>query len=67
MKRFLIKHVHESQNDKGEHSFSKKVKNVIDAIYYSKKAHDCYEWFSENQDVIAGLISTLWDAVRSLL
>lgn len=66
MKILFTKHVHESQNVKGEHSFLKRVKNVIDVIFYSKKAHECYEWFVENQDVIAGLINTLWDAVKSL-
>ena len=63
----IIKQVHKSQGDGGEQTFIKRIKNVIDAIYYSKKAYDCYEWFVENQDVIAGLISTLWDAFRSLL
>ena len=65
MKNLFTKHVHESQNDKGEHSFLKRVKYVIDVIFYSKKAHECYGWFVENQDVIAGLINTLWDAVKS--
>lgn len=66
MNKLIIQQVHKSQGDGGEQIFVKRVKNVIDIVFYSKKVHECYEWFVENQDVIAGLISTLWDAFRSV-
>lgn len=66
MNKLIIQQVHKSQGDGGEQTFVKRVKNVIDIVFNSKKVHECYEWFVENQDVIAGLMSTLWDAFRSV-